>query len=246
MKQHPRLVVSLVLDDRFVDIGGLDAATVRLAMAKSSRICSRRVAVSSWSRRRISPLTGATLSRGIGGLPSDPLLAPRDRLAISNGGRRERDLSDAGLRVNNGMFMLMRRPEFSDWRGAVIWFDVKEGEASILRPHKRSYVVVAAPNGRVLPGGESTMPVSQTSSHIVEHPRRAKIVRRRIIGEITEMNGRSLPFTAEFGHQQDLAKPNHSKERRAPLRKQRKVIDEPTQRLIDLIERADHDHQSAE
>jgi hypothetical protein len=49
MKRHLRIAVSLELDDRFADIvsGGFDAATVRLAMAASSRLGSRRVAVSS-------------------------------------------------------------------------------------------------------------------------------------------------------------------------------------------------------
>jgi DNA-binding transcriptional LysR family regulator len=40
------------------------------------------------------------------------------------------------------------------WRGAVMWFDVKEGEASIFLTPKRSYVVVADPDGQAVPGGE--------------------------------------------------------------------------------------------
>jgi hypothetical protein len=60
------------------------------------------------------------------------------------------------------------------------------------------------------------------------------------------MNSRSFPFASGFGRQQCFAKSNHSKERRAPLSKQRKVIDKPTQRLVNLRESADHDHQSAE
>src|SRR3984957_11149266 len=92
----------------------------------------------------------------------------------------------------------------------------------------------------------ATMPVSATSCRIVEHLHRGRIVRPRTIGEITEMNSRSFPFASGFGHQQCFAKSNHSKERRAPLSKQREVIDKPTQRLVNLRECADHDHQSAE
>ena len=71
-------------------------------------------------------------------------------------------------------------------------------------------------------------------------------MRRRMIGEMTEVNGHSVPFASGFGHQQHLTKSSHSKERRAPLSKQRKVINKPTQRLVDLIECPDHNHQSAE
>jgi hypothetical protein len=68
----------------------------------------------------------------------------------------------------------------------------------------------------------------------------------RTIGEIMEMNSRGFSFASGFGHQQCFAKSNHSKESRAPLSKQRKVIDKPTQRLVNLREYANHDHQSAE
>jgi hypothetical protein len=44
--------------------------------------------------------------------------------------------------------------EFSDWRGAVMWFAVKEGEASIIGPRNRSYGLVAGPDERVVPGRE--------------------------------------------------------------------------------------------
>jgi hypothetical protein len=74
-------------------------------------------------------------------------------------------------------------------------------------------------------------PVSAASCHIVEHPHQGRIVRPRTIGEITEMNSRGFPFASGFGRQQCFAKSNHSKERRAPLSKQRKVIDKPTQHL---------------
>src|SRR3984957_1023184 len=90
------------------------------------------------------------------------------------------------------------------------------------------------------------MPVTVTSCHIVEHLHHGTIARPRPIDEITEMNSRSFPFASGFGHQQCLAKSNHSKESRAPLSKQRKVIDKPTQRLVNLRECANNDHQSAE
>src|SRR3984957_4817367 len=90
------------------------------------------------------------------------------------------------------------------------------------------------------------MPGNAASSNIVEHLHRGRIVRRRTIDEITEMNSRSFPFASGFGHQQCFAKSNPSKECSAPLSKQRKVIDKPTQRLVNLRECADHDHQSAE
>src|ERR1700721_895441 len=89
------------------------------------------------------------------------------------------------------------------------------------------------------------MPGNAASCHIVEHLHRGRIVRRRTIDEITEMNSRSFPFASGFGHPQCFAKSNHSKECRAPLSKQRKVIDKPTQRLVNLRECADHDHQSS-
>ena len=76
----------------------------------------------------------------------------------------------------------------------------------------------------------ATMSVSATSCHIVEHFHGGRIVRRQMIGEITELNGRSPPFASGFGHHQDFTKSNHSKQRRAPLSKQLKVIDKPTQR----------------
>jgi hypothetical protein len=44
----------------------------------------------------------------------------------------------------------------------------------------------------------ATMPVSATSCLIVEHFNRGRIVRRQLVGEITEMNGRSLE-RAGFG-----------------------------------------------
>src|ERR1700734_1154767 len=90
------------------------------------------------------------------------------------------------------------------------------------------------------------MPGNAASCHILEHLHQGRIVWPRTIDEITEMNSRSSPLASGFWHQQCFAKSNHSKESRAPLSKQRKVIDKPTQRLVNLRECANHDHQSAE
>src|ERR1700722_7351990 len=53
-------------------------------------------------------------------------------------------------------------------------------------------------------------------------------------------------LAAAFGHLQHFTELDHSRERRAPVSKQRKVVDKPTQRLVDLIESANRDHQLAE
>ena len=89
-----------------------------------------------------------------------------------------------------------------------------------------------------------------TSRHIkldcVEHRffafRRSAVVEPQVIGEIPQVKGPILLFIAAFGHQQHFAELNHSRERRAPFSKQRKIVDKPTQRLVDLIEPANHDH----
>jgi hypothetical protein len=79
------------------------------------------------------------------------------------------------------------------------------------------------PACQLLRSSRCHMPGKAASAHIVEHLHQGRIVRPRTIDEITEMNTRSFPFASGSGHQQFFAKSNHSKERRAPLGKQRKV-----------------------
>src|ERR1700735_3981560 len=149
----------------------------------------------------------------------------------------------------------MNRP---GWRGFVDWsqtsFDSGAPKGDLQLTGRVNYAraasakLIAASRARCEEHSKqmAATPVSAASCHIVEHLHQGRIVRPRTIGEITEMNSRGFPFASGFGRQQCFAKSNHSKERRAPLSKQRKVIDKPTQRLVNLRECADHDHQSAE
>src|SRR5580704_8465857 len=67
----------------------------------------------------------------------------------------------------------------------------------------------------------------------------------QMIREIPEMDGPNCVLAAAFGHKQHFAELDHSRKRRAPFSKQSKVVDKPTQRLVNLIESSNHDHQLA-
>jgi hypothetical protein len=67
-----------------------------------------------------------------------------------------------------------------------------------------------------------------------------------MIGDIPQVKGPILLFIAVFGHYQHCAKLNHSKERRAPVSKQRKIVDKPTRRLVDLIANCGRDSSNAD
>jgi hypothetical protein len=76
--------------------------------------------------------------------------APRDRLAVSGGGRGV-VRPTVGLRVNNVMFI---RDAALRVQRLVMWLDVKKDEASAFLTPKQSYVIVAGRDGQVVPGRE--------------------------------------------------------------------------------------------
>jgi hypothetical protein len=123
--------------------------------------------------------------------------------------------------------------------------------ASAPRPQARQRVEQRAPVRAALGDDQDVLARSDLDPRLLEHSPAAgesnvEILQHQALGLVVGHRDPTRISTRRLGRLQGIAQRHDAQERGAPVGDPRKVVDVPAQRLLNLVESADHHHQPAE